>query len=96
MKENIKLKDIIFDDTVYPTAKRISAVIFIITVFLLRIIDADKVIGLTITSTISGLFVVYFICKLLFYNTKRSIKDIIFLIIFILLFIWGLMTYFNM
>ena len=95
MKKNIKIKNAIFNDHVYSKTKKTLTISFIIFVFLLRVYAVEKIIGFTIVIALSTLFVIYYLVKIFFYNTKRSIKDIILLIIFFLLSVYGVYTIYS-
>ncbi|WP_041823163.1 hypothetical protein [Alkalihalophilus pseudofirmus] len=96
MGENVQLKDVIFNDSKYSKTKKVLAIMFITFVFLLQVNGTDKMIGFIFVFTGTVIGVTYSVCKLLFYNTKRYIKDIVFLIIFVCLFVWGIITFFNL
>ncbi|WP_062047403.1 hypothetical protein [Bacillus sp. JCM 19034] len=96
MGENGQLKDVIFNDSKYAKTKKILAILFTTFVFLIQVNGTDKMIGFIVVFTVTVLGVIYSVCKLLFYNTKRNIKDIVFLIIFICLFVWGIITFFDL
>ncbi len=96
MGENVQLKDVIFNNSKYSKTKKVFGIIFIIFVFLLQVSGTDKMIGFIVVFTGTVIGVIYSVCKLLFYNTKRNNKDIVFLIIFVCLFGWGIITFFNL
>ncbi len=95
MEENVQLKDKIFNDSSYVKTKQTLGILFITLVFLLQVSGTDKKVVLIVVFTVTVLGVIYFLCKLFFYNTKRTIKDIVFLILFVSLFVGGIYTFLN-
>ena len=96
MEESAKLKNIIFNETKYPKTKKIAVLIFIISLFLFQVSGADEMIGLAIVFTTTIMFIIYYGSKLLFYNTERNTKDIVYLTLFFGLLVWGLITFLNL
>jgi len=62
-------------------------------VFYLQVSGTDKMIVFIVVFTVTALGFIHFVCKLIFYNAKRSIKDIILLIIFVGLLFWSIYTF---
>lgn len=91
VEENLQLKDAIFDGSKYSKTKKLLGIIFLTSVFLLRVIGTDKtkMIAFIAVFTVTVIGVIYWGCKIFLYNKERNSKDIIFLIIFGCLFVWA-------
>lgn len=94
-ESNIPIKEIIFNDKKYSITKKVLAIFFLVLLFYSRVTQNDDLgFALAFTCTIIG--IIYFISRIYFYNEKKKIKDVIFLIIFVALLLWGVYTFYNL
>ncbi|WP_158738057.1 hypothetical protein [Alteribacillus sp. YIM 98480] len=93
MKEDVSLKEVLFNKNKYSKTKTVLVIFFILLIWYFQVLEVNEWIGniSVLIPVIAG--IIYFICKHSFYNTQRNIKDIVFLLVFIGLLFWGVYTH---
>ncbi|NYF23666.1 hypothetical protein [Sporosarcina sp. JAI121] len=94
-ESNIPIKEIIFNSRKYSKIKKALAIFYLALLFYFQV-KQNVVLGFTLAFTGIIIGIVYYINKIYFYNEKKKNKDFITLIMFVVLLIWGVYTFYNL
>ncbi|KAA0944268.1 hypothetical protein FQ087_19335 [Sporosarcina sp. ANT_H38] len=92
-ERNVRLKEIIFNEKKYSKTKKALTIFYLVLLFYSQV-KQNEVLGFSLTFSVIIVGIIYLISKIYFYNEKKKNKDILLLILFVALLLWGVYTFY--
>ena len=93
-ERNIRIKETIFNEKKYSKTKKALTIFYLVLLFYSQV-KQNEVLGFSLTFSVIIVGIIYFISKIYFYNEKKKTKDILLLIMFVALLVWGVYTFYT-